>query len=201
MPKFPGQQDVDVLPPDAKATDSAGIRDALTRAFDEEAPKGSPGGKSEAAADAGDGASPGPTSETAPGGRPRDASGKFLKAGEAAGVPATPEIPKFADQKVGEAPVAAAPTADDTVGKAPASWKPEKAALWDAIPAEARPYIHEREKQLQEGFQRAAQVREVAESVLNEGSTFSFTLPYEEGAAPVAAAKPDAVEQAEHAKA
>jgi hypothetical protein len=170
----------DVLPPDAKpggepapqdsfrgrSTDTS-LRESLDKAFADEAPEGSPA-KTPASKD-GAGEPPGTAPETAPGSRPRRADGKFAKADEAA---PPVEVPKFADQKV--------ETPDEQRAKAPASWKPEKAALWDKIQdPDARAYIHEREQQLQEGFQRAAQVRQVAESVLNEFTPYQEILQQE----------------------
>lgn len=164
----------DVLPPDAKPpegftkTDTS-LRDSLEEAY--EPASGPPGGPP--ASPKGDGASASPDAapESAPGGRPRGPDGKFAKSGIT-----NDDIPKF-----GEAPKAppqgAQPPAEgtDPSAKAPTSWKPEKAPLWDKIAdPEARAYIHEREKQLQDGFQRAAQVREVAEGILAE------FVPYQE---------------------
>lgn len=171
MPVFDAQQ-IDVLPPDAKTPEverssDNSLREALEGAFDQP-DSGSPSGTP---ASPKDGATvpPGGAPESAPGGRPRGPDGKFA----AKEAPPALDIPKF-----GEKPPAApegekAP--DDPIAKAPASWKPEKAALWEKIAdPEARAYVHEREKQLQEGFQRAAQVREVAEGILSE------FVPYQE---------------------
>lgn len=172
---FPNQADIDVLPGDAKAApeterkSDTSLRDTLEQAFEQDngSPSGTPASK--------DGApSPVGAPESAPGGRQRGPDGKFAPKAPPAVTDA--DIPKF-----GEAPKPPAgdaqPPAEgaDPTAKAPASWKPEKAALWEKIAdPEARAYVHEREKQLQEGFQRAAQVREVAEGVLGE------FLPYQE---------------------
>jgi hypothetical protein len=168
MAEFPDQSKVDVLPSDAKpSTDS--VRGAIESAFEQSSgpPDGTPapsqgGGASDA---------PGAAPESTPAGRPRTPDGKFA----AKAAPAPLEIPKFGETpKPAEGEQPPAESADPSA-KAPASWKPEKAALWDKIAdPDARAYIHEREKQLHEGFQRAAQVREVAESILGE------FVPYQE---------------------
>jgi hypothetical protein len=58
--------------------------------------------------------------------------------------------------------------------------------LWDKVPAEMRPYLHQREQELQSGFQAVAQRGQVAEAVLNEFVPYAEQLR-SEGATPVAA--------------
>jgi hypothetical protein len=177
MPTFDALN-YDTLPPDGKAPDAVpsqpdtSLREALEENFDSGSPSGTPaptrpGGASD---------SPSTAPETAPGGRQRGSDGKFAK-------PAVTQadIPRFTDTK------AAPAAADDPVAKAPASWKPEKAELWDRITdPEARAYVHERENQLQAGFQRAAQVRDVAEGILAEFVPYQEILQ-QENATPISA--------------
>ncbi|HWP12322.1 MAG TPA: hypothetical protein VNN06_10905 [Ramlibacter sp.] len=167
----------DALPPDSKAPDAlpqpdTSLRDALEENFDAGSPSGTPaptkpGGASD---------SPSTAPESAPGGRQRGADGKFAK-------PALSQedIPRFTDPKK------PAPAGDDDAARPPPSWKPEKAGLWDKITdPEARAYVHERERQLQDGFQRAAQVRDVAEGILSEFVPYQEILQ-QEGATPISA--------------
>jgi hypothetical protein len=186
-PDFPNQSNIDVLPSDAKPADT--VRGAIESAFEQAS--GSPGGTPTPTQDGGAAAPPVGAPESAPAGRPRTPDGKF-----AAKSPVSPEdIPKFGEQPAAAAPkseATAAPgageqTPEASVAKMPASWKPEKAGLWEKIAdPEARSYIHERERQLQEGFQRAAQVREVAETILGEFVPYQEILQ-QEGATPVTA--------------
>jgi hypothetical protein len=54
------------------------------------------------------------------------------------------------------------------------------------VPAEVRDYLHQREGELQQGFQKVAQSRNVAEAVLGEFAPYADTLQAE-GATPVTA--------------
>jgi hypothetical protein len=186
MPEF-NALETDVLPADVKpggevpAAPERGesVRESLERALGEA--QGSPDGKSKAEGDAGAGVTPGPASDAAPGGRTRGPDGKFA--------PKPPEVPEFSKAVVGPdgkpAP-AATPAEDDPTTKPPASWKPEKAALWEKIAPEARAYVHEREQELQRGFERTAQVRQVAEGILTEFAPYQEILQ-QEGATPITA--------------
>lgn len=122
-------------------------------------------------------------------GQPRDPFGRFSpKAPDAK--PATDGAadapgPTAPGSPAGSAPApAVAPT--DPSAAPPASWKAEQKANWEKIPPEARGYIHERERQLQAGFQSVAQRASVAEAVLNEFQPYAETLQAE-GATPVSA--------------
>lgn len=83
------------------------------------------------------------------------------------------------------APVEASPV-DPTLNEAPASWAPERKADWAKVPAEVRSYLHQREGELQQGFQKVAQRANVAEAVLGEFMPYAEQLQ-REGATPVAA--------------
>jgi len=123
--------------------------------------------------------------------RARDASGRFA--------PKDPEIPKFADLKAAPAPEMApkapagapaapqaAPGMGDPLAEAPQSWAPERRGDWAKVPAEVRGYLHQRETELQQGFQKVAQRANVADSVLTEFMPYADTLQAE-GATPVTA--------------
>ena len=187
MPPEFNALETDVLPADVKpggevpATPERGesVRESLERALGEA--QGSPDGKSKAEGDAGAGVTPGPASDAAPGGRTRGPDGKFA--------PKAPEVPEFSKAVVGPdgKPVPAANADnDDPTAKPPASWKPEKAALWEKVAPEARAYVHEREQELQRGFERTAQVRQVAEGILTEFAPYQEILQ-QEGATPITA--------------
>lgn len=190
MPQFDAN-DLDVLPADVKPggdvpeapSRGESVRESLERALGEA--QGSPDGKSKAEGDAGAGVTPGPASDAAPGGRTRGPDGKF--APKAADAPETPEVPDFKKAVAGPdgKPVVPAEN-DDLTAKPPASWKPDKAALWEKIAPEARAYVHEREQELQRGFERTAQVRQVAEGILTEFAPYQEILQAE-GATPITA--------------
>jgi hypothetical protein len=165
MPAFPSSADIDVKPVETTfPTPDTSIRDTIQSAYDGGEASGPPSGTPAASKEDGAPVTPGGAPESAPGGRPRSADGKFAPKP----APAPLDIPKFGEKPPEQAAESAAKP-DDPVAKVPASWKPEKAALWEKIAdPEARAYIHEREQQLQQGFQRAAQVREVAEGILAE---------------------------------
>ena len=129
-----------------------------------------------------------------PGARPRGPDGKFIK-GDLAAL----DIPKFADLKATPAPEvapnaaegapaapSAAPGAGDPLAEAPQSWAPERRADWAKVPPEVRDYLHQREGELQQGFQKVAQSRGVAEAVLGEFAPYAETLQAE-GATPITA--------------
>jgi hypothetical protein len=80
------------------------------------------------------------------------------------------------------APGRAAPAFDEP----PASWRPEMRPLYDKIPAEIRPYLHQREQELQYGFEAVARRGNVAEAVLNEFVPYADQLQAE-GASPITA--------------
>jgi Skp family chaperone for outer membrane proteins len=113
-----------------------------------------------------------------PGARVRDSQGRFA--------PKDPEIPKFADLKAPDAAGAPAAPPTDLLAEAPQSWAPERRADWAKVPPEVRDYLHQREGELQQGFQKVAQRSNVAESVLSEFMPYADTLQAE-GATPVTA--------------
>jgi len=175
VPTF-NSMEFDTLPPDAKAPSAipeskpdTSLRESLETAF-EQPPSGPPTGTPTPSKGGGASGSPGAAPESVSGGRPRSPDGKFAKA--------PLEIPKFGEEPAAQKPAegAEAPPEDaDPTATAPKSWKAEKADLWGKITDPgARAYIHEREQQLQQGFQKAAQVREVAEGILSE------FVPYQE---------------------
>lgn len=73
------------------------------------------------------------------------------------------------------APGAAQPATDG----APVSWKPEFKAHWDKVPAELRPYMHQREGELARGFQEVASARSAASAVLGEFAPYAEQLQRE----------------------
>lgn len=140
-------------------------------------------------------AGPSPDTESKPAGdsgQPnRDPFGRFapkvdgdkLNAAPDAAAPKAPAPPGTPAADGTPAPGAAPSKPED---QPPASWKAEQKAHWEKIPPEARGYIHERERQLQAGFQQVAQRANVAEAVLNEFQPYAETLQAE-GATPVSA--------------
>jgi hypothetical protein len=109
--------------------------------------------------------------EAAPGKRQRDASGRFTPKE----VELVESIPKFGE--------AAVTKPEDQV---PPSWSKEAKPLWAKVPPEVRTIIHQRETELQQGFQAVAQRANVASAVLNEFVPYAEVLQ-REGATPVAA--------------
>jgi hypothetical protein len=125
-----------------------------------------------------------PPSE-APDGRERDASGRFLpKKSSAPGAPA-PTPAGLPTAAVG-APPAAPGVAAPHFNEAPASWKAEMRPLYEKVPPEIRPYLHQREQELQHGFDAVARRGNVAEAVLNEFVPYAEQLQAE-GATPITA--------------
>jgi hypothetical protein len=111
----------------------------------------------------------------------RDAFGRFLpkKEGEAPAPAAAPAPAQGVGSPHEPAPV-------DEVKDAPASWTKEAAAEWAKVPEPLRPYFHQREKELQAGFQSVAARANVAEAVLNEFVPYTDILQ-KEGATPIMA--------------
>jgi hypothetical protein len=96
----------------------------------------------------------------------RDAFGRFApKAGEPnQPIPTpSPQIP------------AAAPAAPD----APASWRDDIKPLYAGLPEPMKAYVHQRENELQQGFQKVAQRAGVAEAVLGEFAPYEAILSAE----------------------
>lgn len=161
-------------PEPSRFRDDSSLRDALSRQLADDAEAGKPSAPTDTSLSGKE------KQETSPPVRQRDGTGRFAKQGEPDGATATPTAKP--------APEAAPPEphADEVMAKAPSSWKPDKAPLWDKVAPEARAYIHERERELQTGFQQAAQVRQVAESILSEFQPYESILR-EEGATPAQA--------------
>jgi hypothetical protein len=118
-------------------------------------------------------------------GRERDASGRFLPKkssapGTAAPAPAGTPTPQAGVPPA--APGAAAPQFNE----APQSWKAEMRPLYAKVPEEIRPYLHQREQELQHGFEAVARRGNVAEAVLNEFVPYAEQLQAE-GATPITA--------------
>jgi hypothetical protein len=103
-------------------------------------------------------------------------------------------LPKEQQQTVAPdavAPASPTPAPADSAkapehAEAPQSWPVEKRGDWAKVPAEVRGYLHQRENELQKGFQQVAQRGNVADAVLNEFAPYSETLA-KEGATPVQA--------------
>ena len=108
----------------------------------------------------------------------RDASGKFVgKAGEQAPPAAQPQaVP----------PPAPAATPPPQFAEPPASWKPEFKPFYEKIPNEVRGYLHQREQELQHGFEQVARRGSTAEAVLNEFVPYADQLQAD-GATPITA--------------
>jgi len=169
---------VDVLPPG----DDNSLSGMLDKAFDKAtvdpaapAPAAQPA--SEAARPlVGETAGDGGTQQEQQG-RQRDQHGRFLPKSAPDATPATASAP--APVAAGAAP-AAAPL------EAPQSWKDDLKGEWGKIPAPVQAYVHQREQELQQGFQSVAQTKQVAESVLSEFMPYAEQLQ-KEGATPVTA--------------
>ena len=129
---------------------------------------------------------PSPAEGTQPDGegeRARDAFGRFAPKEGAATTPAAPGSPGEPDAP---GATAAAGTGQDDPAAPPASWKAEFKEAWANVPEPLRPYLHQREKELQAGFQQVAQRAHVAESILGEFIPYAEVLQAE-GATPVQA--------------
>jgi hypothetical protein len=154
--------------PSAPTTPSPGLNESIEKAFD-----ASPAAKTLEEPE---------KPATGPLDRPRDPFGRFAPKeggtpGQAApGAPTTPGA-------IAPGPGAAAPP---TFAEPPASWRPEMRPLYDKVPAEVRPYLHQREQELQYGFDAVARRGNVAEAVLNEFVPYADQLQAE-GATPVTA--------------
>jgi len=122
-------------------------------------------------------------------------------AGEPAGSPGEPGhgrqrgpdgrfLPKEGQQTPALATPAAAtgvtPPAAGEFAEAPQSWPVEKRGDWAKVPAEVRGYLHQRENELQRGFQQIAQRANVSDAVLAEFAPYAETLA-QEGATPASA--------------
>jgi hypothetical protein len=109
--------------------------------------------------------------EAEPGKRQRDASGRFTPKE----VELVSSIPKFGEAAPGKP--------EDQV---PTSWSKEAKPLWAKVPPEVRTIIHQREAELQQGFNAVAQKANVASAVLNEFVPYAEVLQ-KEGATPIMA--------------
>lgn len=126
-------------------------------------------------------AAPSPAEGTQPAGegeRARDAFGRFAPKEVAAGSSGEPAAPA--------APGGTAGTGQDDPAAPPASWKAEYKEAWANVPEQLRPYLHQRERELQAGFQQVAQRASVAEMVLGEFIPYADILQAE-GATPATA--------------
>jgi hypothetical protein len=90
---------------------------------------------------------------------------------------------RFAPKDPAAAPVAqtpvAAPTAPPAAPEAPASWRDDIKPLYGSLPEPVKAYVHQRENELQAGFQRIAQRSNVAEAVLGEFAPYEAVLAAE----------------------
>jgi hypothetical protein len=116
--------------------------------------------------------------------RTRDERGRFTKDASAPVVAAAPPVaPTPAASPTTGAP---APAQGPDFNSAPVSWKAEMRPFYDKVPMEVRPYLHQREQELQQGFQAIAQRSNTANAVLNEFVPYAEQLQAE-GATPVSA--------------
>src|SRR6185369_5222595 len=117
-------------------------------------------------------------------GRKRDAQGRFA--------PKEGSAPDAAAQPTGKPDAAAIPPAPGVAAPTPQfdappqSWKQEMRPLYEKVPPELRPYLHQREQELQHGFEAVAKRGNVAEAVLNEFVPYADQLQ-SEGATPITA--------------
>jgi len=102
----------------------------------------------------------------------RDAFGRFA--------------PKDGKATPGAAPAAAvppaagaAPGAGPAAAEAPASWREDMKPLYGSLPEPVKAYVHQRETELQQGFERVAQRAGVAEAVLGEFAPYEQILAAE----------------------
>jgi hypothetical protein len=166
----------DVIPNSDGGTDKSlsSVLDAALDRHTEPTPPAAPAAPTAAPSRA----APDAAAATGETGQPRDPFGKFAPKAPPAGAP-TPQ----------QGAPGAAPGTNGAAGphdEAPQSWKVENRALWGKIPADVRPYLHQREQELQYGFQQVAQRASVAEGVLNEFLPYAEQLQ-KEGATPITA--------------
>lgn len=114
-------------------------------------------------------------------GATRDESGRFLPGKKVdAAASATQATP-------GEATKPAAPAGlDEKFKTAPTSWKQDMQAHYGSVPDEVKGYLHQREQELQNGFQSISSARNAAGAILNEFAPYAEQLE-KEGATPVTA--------------
>jgi hypothetical protein len=101
----------------------------------------------------------------------RDEFGRFKPKDNAAPAAAPGAFPTSAPG----AAVGAAPAAAD----APVSWRDDMKPLYGALPEPVKAYVHQRENELQQGFEKVAQRGNVAEAVLNEFVPYAEILAAE----------------------
>lgn len=106
--------------------------------------------------------------------RARAADGKFTKAD-----PAAPAAPVAAPQAVQPAvsdtavqPAVAAPVTLDPLADAPQAWKKEMRPEWATLKPEVRAYLHEREKQFQQGVGTYRQIANEAKPLMDAVQPF-----------------------------
>jgi hypothetical protein len=101
----------------------------------------------------------------------RDEHGRF--------VPKTPGDAAPAAGAATPAPVTAPAAAAPAAAEAPASWRDDIKPLYGNLPEPVKAYVHQRETELQAGFQRIAQRSGVAEAVLGEFAPYEAILTAE----------------------
>jgi hypothetical protein len=129
--------------------------------------------------------SPQPTKEAPAAGETgpqRDAQGRFIPKGQ----PDPNAAPAPAAGAAAQPAPAAGAAAPDPLAAAPASWPKEMAPTWDKVPGEVRGYLHQREAELQRGFQSVAARGNIAEAILGEFVPYAEALQ-QENATPMAA--------------
>ena len=102
----------------------------------------------------------------------RDELGRFLsKDGAEPSAPAAATAPGAA--------AATAPAPTPAAADAPASWRDDMKPLYANLPEPVKAYVHQRETELQQGFQKIAQRAGIAEAVLGEFTPYADTLQAE----------------------
>jgi len=73
----------------------------------------------------------------------------------------------------------AAPATPPAAAEAPASWRDDVKPLYAGLPEPVKAYVHQRENELQQGFQKVSQRAGVAEAVLGEFAPYATVLEAE----------------------
>jgi len=107
----------------------------------------------------------------------RDAFGRFAPKAPA-GDAAPAAAPGAAPAPATPGAAAAAPT-PPAAAEAPASWRDDIKPLYANLPEPMKAYVHQRENELQQGFQKVAQRAGVAEAVLGEFAPYESILAAE----------------------
>jgi len=152
---------------------------ALERVAPEPTPSAAPAPGSSRSGDAAAAGETGQPGAVGPDGRVRGPDGRFAPKDGGAVAPQTngmapPSVPGA--QQATQTPL----------NEPPQSWKPEMRAQWDKLAPEVRGYVHQREQELQNGFNQIAQTKQVAEGVLAEFAPYAEQLQ-KEGASPISA--------------